>query len=63
LNSLVNNHMRNEKMKAFPNEAIRAATKEMMALYSRILDTYPGRVSLESFQNEWLRMWRRSAAG
>jgi hypothetical protein len=59
LKSLVNNHMRNENMKAFQNEAMLAATNEMMVQYSRILDTNPGRVSLESFQNEWLRMWSR----
>ena len=59
LKSLVNNHMRSENMKAFPNEAMRAATNEMMVRYSNILDTDPRRVSLESFHNEWLRMWRR----
>ena len=59
LKSLVSNHMQNENKKAFPNEAIRAATNEMMVRYSRLLETDPGKVSLESFENEWLRMWRR----
>ena len=59
LKSLVSNHMRNEHKKAFPNEAIRAATNEMMVRYSRLLEIDPGKVSLESFTNEWLRMWRR----
>ena len=59
LKSPVSNHMRNEDKKAFPNEAIQAATNEMMVRYSRQLETDPGKVSLESFTNEWLRLWRR----
>jgi hypothetical protein len=44
LKSLVSNHMRTENQKPFPNEAIRAATNEMMVRYSMMMEPESTRV-------------------
>ena len=46
----------------FPNEAIRAATNDMMVKAAKELEVDVTRIKLESIKSEWLRIWRRTAS-